>query len=579
MKILIAEDDAASRTILSQILKQLGHEVIVTVDGEQAWGIFLAQDVPLLISDWMMPGLDGLELCRRIRADGRAAYTYIILLTVLGGKANYLEAMKAGADDFINKPFDADQLQARLRVAERILGLQRDLTRLELTQERLVRQERLRALGEMASGVVHDLNNALVPIVGYTSMLLVRTEALDDRARVREHLQMIATAGEDAAQLVRALREFYRHRDHTEVFEPVSISELLATAVSLTEPKWRVQTQAAGRTIRLVTELQDAGIVDGNSAELRDVFTNVIFNAVDAMPEGGTLTVRALPDSATSSAVAEVTDSGTGMTPEVQRRCFEPFFTTKGHGGTGLGLARVYGIIQRHRGTIEIDSAPGRGTTIRIRLPLRIFGETVGERLLAGVQVRPLSVLLVEDDPVPLQVVERLLSGDGHTVSTATNGLEALEKFQVGWFDVGRDRPRHAGDERRGAGGDDQAPRAAQARYCHADRGCRSSGRQGKAAGRRHHYRQARHSSGPSRGPLNGEIVVRNGSVTPSLRGRAPNVSQSDCQARGRCQPWRIAMKRSPKHNPPPTAATGTDGSCSLSPMTTTEAPARAATA
>ena len=124
------------------------------------------------------------------------------------------------------------------------------------------------------------------------------------------------------------------------------------------------------------------------------------------------------------------------MTPEVQRRCFEPFFTTKGHGGTGLGLARVYGIIQRHRGTIEIDSAPGRGTTIRIRLPLRIFGETVGERLLAGVQVRPLSVLLVEDDPVPLQVVERLLSGDGHTVSTATNGLEALEKFQVGWFDV-----------------------------------------------------------------------------------------------------------------------------------------------
>ena len=436
MKILIAEDDAASRTILSQILKQLGHKVIVTADGEQAWGIFLAQDVPLLISDWMMPGLDGLELCRRIRADGRAAYTYIILLTVLGGKANYLEAMKAGADDFINKPFDADQLQARLRVAERILGLQRDLTRLELTQERLVRQERLRALGEMASGVVHDLNNALVPIVGYTSMLLVRTEALDDRARVREHLQMIATAGEDAAQLVRALREFYRHRDHAEVFEPVSISELLATAVSLTEPKWRVQTQAAGRTIRLVTELQDGGIVDGNSAELRDVFTNVIFNAVDAMPEGGTLTVRALLDSATSSAVAEVTDSGTGMTPEVQRRCFEPFFTTKGHGGTGLGLARVYGIIQRHRGTIEIDSAPGRGTTIRIRLPLRIFGETVGERLLAGVQVRPLSVLLVEDDPVPLQVVERLLSGDGHTVSTATNGLEALEKFQVGWFDV-----------------------------------------------------------------------------------------------------------------------------------------------
>jgi signal transduction histidine kinase len=437
MKILIAEDDATSRTILTQILKQLGHEVVVAVDGEQAWGVFLAEDVPLLISDWMMPGLDGLELCRRIRADGRAAYTYIILLTVLGGKVNYLEAMKAGADDFISKPFDREQLTARLRVAERILGLQRDLTRLELTQEQLVRQERLRALGEMASGVVHDLNNALVPIVGYTSMLLLKAEALDDRVKIREHLQMIATAGEDASQLVRALREFYRHRDHTEVFEPVILSELLATAVSLTEPKWRVQTQAAGRTIRLVTELEDAGIVDGNSAELRDVFTNLIFNAVDAMPDGGTLTVRAIPDPATSSAVAEVADSGTGMTPEVQRRCFEPFFTTKGQGGTGLGLARVYGIIQRHHGTIEIDSAPGRGTTIRIRLPLRTFPEAAAEgRTLAGAQLRPLNVLLVEDEPVPLQVVERLLTGDGHTVSTARNGLQALEKFQTGWFDA-----------------------------------------------------------------------------------------------------------------------------------------------
>ena len=437
MKILIAEDDAASRAILSQILKQLGHDVIVTVDGEQAWGIFLAEDVPLLISDWMMPGLDGLELCRRIREDNRAAYTYIILLTVLGGKANYLEAMKAGADDFITKPFDVDQLQARLRVAERILGLQRDLTRLELTQEQLVRQERLRALGEMASGVVHDLNNALVPIVGYTSLLLVEADGLDDRSRVREHLEMIATAGEDASQLVRALREFYRHRDHTEVFEPVILSELLGTVVSLTEPKWRVQTQAAGRTIRLVTELQDAGVVDGNSAELRDVFTNLIFNAVDAMPEGGTLTVRAVPDPATGSAVAEVSDSGTGMTLEVQRRCFEPFFTTKGQGGTGLGLARVYGIIQRHHGTIEIDSEPGRGTTIRIRLPLRVGGELTREALtVPGAPPRSLRILLVEDEPVPLQVVKRLLRGDGHSVVTAQNGLEALEKFQTGWFDA-----------------------------------------------------------------------------------------------------------------------------------------------
>jgi len=434
MKILIAEDDAASRAILSQILRQLGHDVVVTVDGEQAWGVFMAEDVPLLVSDWMMPGLDGLELCRRVRADGRAAYTYIILLTVLGGKDNYLEAMRAGADDFITKPFDVDQLQSRLRVAERILGLQRDLTRLELTQEQVVRQERLRALGEMASGVVHDLNNALVPIVGYTSLLLLKS--LDDKAKVREHLEMIATAGDNATQLVRALREFYRHRDHAEVFEPIIVNELVATAVSLTEPKWRVQTQAAGKTIRLVTELGEIGIVDGNSAELRDVITNLIFNAVDAMPEGGTLTVRTRTHASSDSACVEIADTGLGMTPEVQRRCFEPFFTTKGQGGTGLGLARVYGIVQRHRGTIEIESAPGAGTTMRICLPHR-----VGEPPAAGVggaapQIRPLRVLIVEDEEIPLEVVSRLIANDGHAVATARNGIEALDTFQKGWFDV-----------------------------------------------------------------------------------------------------------------------------------------------
>ena len=118
-------------------------------------------------------------------------------------------------------------------------------------------------------------------------------------------------------------------------------------------------------------------------------------------------------------------------------RCFEPFFTTKGQGGTGLGLARVYGIVQRHHGTIEIDSQPGRGTTLRIRLPLRTSDEHgANARTMAGAHTRPLRVLLVEDEPIPLQVVERLLAGDGHTVVPARNGLEALEKFQTGWFDA-----------------------------------------------------------------------------------------------------------------------------------------------
>jgi two-component system NtrC family sensor kinase len=196
MRILIAEDDTTSRVILAEIVAQLGHEVVTAVNGQEAWAIFHREHVPFVISDWMMPDLDGIELIRRIRAENRARYTYVILLTALGGKENYLEAMRAGADDFANKPLDSDQLHARLRVAERILGLQRELVQLELSQQQIVQQERLRALGEMASGIAHDFNNALSVVCGFTDILLLRPEDLDDKEKVRQRLRMtdVATA-------------------------------------------------------------------------------------------------------------------------------------------------------------------------------------------------------------------------------------------------------------------------------------------------------------------------------------------------------------------------------------------------
>jgi phosphoserine phosphatase RsbU/P len=131
MKILIAEDDTVSRVGLAATLKKLGHDVVATEHGRQTWDTFRRENFPILISDWMMPGVDGLELCRMIRAENRARYTYVILLTVLGGKGSFLEGMRAGADDFITKPFDEDELAARLHVAERIVNLQREFKQLQ----------------------------------------------------------------------------------------------------------------------------------------------------------------------------------------------------------------------------------------------------------------------------------------------------------------------------------------------------------------------------------------------------------------------------------------------------------------
>jgi signal transduction histidine kinase len=436
MKILIAEDDATSRVILAHVLHQLGHEVLETADGEEAWAVFQREPIPLLISDWMMPGLDGLELCRRIRAAGRPKYTYIVLLTVLGGKENYLEAMEAGTDDFISKPFDVDQLRARLHVAERILGLQTELREMELTHEQVVRRERLRALGEMASGIVHDFTNAMSAVMGFTSMLLLRPGDLDDKARVKRCLEMMYTAGEDASQLVRRLREFYRQRDEAEVFLAVNVNEVVTMAVALTEPKWRAQSQASGRTIRVETTLGEIRAVDGNASALRDVLTNMIFNAVDAMPRGGTLSLTTGLDESRTTVMLRVQDTGIGMAEDVRRRCLEPFFTTKGDRGTGLGLAMSYGIVQRHGGSIEVESEPGRGATFVIRLPVRPARPAVWADADAEVPARPLRVLVVDDEPVPREVALELLQGDGHTVEVAASGREALQRFQLGWFDV-----------------------------------------------------------------------------------------------------------------------------------------------
>jgi DNA-binding response OmpR family regulator len=131
MKILTADDDTSSRAILSRVLRSFGHEVVETKDGSEAWSEYRLYSFPLIISDWMMPEVDGVELCKRVRSEPRAKYTYIILLTSLEGKSKYLEGMQAGADDFINKPFDRDTLAARIHVAERILNLQAEVKQLE----------------------------------------------------------------------------------------------------------------------------------------------------------------------------------------------------------------------------------------------------------------------------------------------------------------------------------------------------------------------------------------------------------------------------------------------------------------
>jgi signal transduction histidine kinase len=198
--------------------------------------------------------------------------------------------------------------------------------------------------------------------------MLLRADGrcLGDRDTAIEYLRIINTAGRDAADVVSRLRDFYRPRTTAES-QVMELKEVLHQAVLMTQPKWKDPSRLPGTEIVVQTELQNLPTMRGNPSELREMMTNLIFNAVDAMPHGGTVTVRSCASG--GNVVIEVVDTGAGMSAEVRARCLDPFFSTKGENGTGLGLAMVFGIVQRQQGHIDIESAPDLGTTFRITLP------------------------------------------------------------------------------------------------------------------------------------------------------------------------------------------------------------------
>jgi signal transduction histidine kinase/CheY-like chemotaxis protein len=306
---------------------------------------------------------------------------------------------------------------------------------LRQTQSALMQQERLRALGEMASGVAHDINNAISPISLYVDALLEWKGDLSDRARDR--IVTIRRAILDVAETVARMREFCRPRELQGVLERIDLNSLVKQVVELTHPSWSDQPQERGLLIDFQTDLAaNLPEVMGAENEIRDALTNLVLNAIDALPQGGLLKVRtyvenlnAGPRNQHSSppVYLEVTDSGIGMNEETRRRCLEPFFTTKGEGGTGLGLAMVYGMVQRHGGELEIDSERGRGTTIRLCFSAASSAAPSADSSpTIRAPIKRLRILVVDDDPLVIEALSGILLGDGHSVVTAQGGQSAI---------------------------------------------------------------------------------------------------------------------------------------------------------
>jgi signal transduction histidine kinase/ActR/RegA family two-component response regulator len=340
------------------------------------------------------------------------------------------QAFSSGECEFLT------QLSEHVALAGHQVRLYEDLHRayddLRQSQHTIMQQERLRALGQMASGIAHDINNAISPVSLYTESLLEREPNLSERAR--NYLTTIQRAIEDVARTVARMREFYREREAQLTLERVEINRAVRQVVELTRPRWSDQPQQSGLMVDLRMDLADPlPDIMGAEHEIRDALTNLIFNAVDAMPKGGVLSIRTRQSSDSTGAdrvLIEVGDSGIGMDEDTRRRCLEPFYTTKGERGTGLGLAMVYGMIQRHSAELEIDSTVGQGTTVRLNFPAQSSSVVATEgSTRTSLKIRQLRILLVDDDPLLIKSLQDTLQEDGHVITATSGGQAGIDAF------------------------------------------------------------------------------------------------------------------------------------------------------
>ena len=307
-------------------------------------------------------------------------------------------------------------------------ALQRAYDDLRQTQQQVMQQERLRALGQMASGIAHDINNAISPMSLYADALLEREPNLTDTGR--KQLETIQRAVDDVAATVARMGEFYRLREPRAALLPVDLNLLAEHVVDLTRARWSDMAQQRGIVIRMQLEL-DPGLpqIAAVESQIRDALVNLVFNAVDAMPNGGPLVIRTRGDGYGRHRISiEITDAGIGMDEDTRRRCLEPFFTTKGERGTGLGLAMVFGVAERHGATLDIESQPGQGTTVR--LSFAALAQKVSPQASdAPVETGPQRILIIDDDPLLLRSLRDALESDGHVVTTANGGQAGINTF------------------------------------------------------------------------------------------------------------------------------------------------------
>lgn len=286
-------------------------------------------------------------------------------------------------------------------------------------------RHRMETLGRMTMGIAHDFNNLLSGILGYTELLKSFPVIPDEQSTFTQYVRTIERAATDGATLIQKIQQYIRH-EKLSTFVPLDLNELLEECTSLTRPYWYNEPRRKGISIEMDLQFTSLPPLSGSGTELREIFINFILNAVQAMPQGGCITIQTRHDVNRGLEVI-FSDTGTGMPEHVRKRIFEPLFTTKGKQGTGMGLAVSYGIIQEHSGTITVTSELGRGTRFVLYFPpAELEEEHIPEATIAPI-TKHARILVVDDESMVRSVLKKLLSLKGHQIEEAASGAEALE--------------------------------------------------------------------------------------------------------------------------------------------------------
>ena len=391
MRILIAEDDPISRRLLEATLRKWGYDLVICSDGTDALAQLESEGAPeIAILDWMMPGLDGVEVCRRVRQKRLPLSVYIILLTAKGQQEDIVAGLHAGADDYVTKPFHQQELYARLQAAVRISDLQQRLAarvqdlEVALSQLRLMQQsQKLEAIGRLASGVAHEINTPIQYIGDNIRFLQTSWQEIQTRlpattadseweyliAELPHAIDQSLEGVERVTRIVRGMRDFTHPTSNAK--SPTDINRAIESTVTVSTTQWKY---VADIETGLEASLPPVKCLPG---EIHQVLLNIIVNAADAIADQMAVTRKKGVIRITTSTIDDcveirVSDTGTGIRSEHQSKIFEPFFTTKDVGkGTGQGLALAHAVIvQQHSGKIWFESEPGKGTTFVIQLPV-----------------------------------------------------------------------------------------------------------------------------------------------------------------------------------------------------------------